>query len=86
MGQQASCRLRRQPNPPVAPDARPVPAPGGLWLGVLAAKLGLEAVRGSAFLAGGAGWASLPAAHAWGALLGLIASPLVRVNPRGSRV
>jgi membrane associated rhomboid family serine protease len=59
---------------------------GGLWLGVLAAKLGLEAVRGSALLAGGTGWASLPAAHAWGALLGLIASPLVRVNPRGARV
>lgn len=54
---------------------------GGLWLGVLAVKVIAEAVLGAALLAGGTGWASLPAAHAWGALLGLIASPMLWVTP-----
>ena len=58
---------------------------GGLWLGVLAVKLGIEAMLGATFLAGGIGWTSLPAAHAWGALLGLIASPMMWVTPFWSR-
>ena len=59
---------------------------GALWLAALAAKVGVEALRGTAFLAGGPGWAPLPAAHAWGALLGLLASPLLGLNPKPSRV
>lgn len=43
-------------------------------LGGLALKLTLEGVFGSSFMPSHQGWQSLPAAHAWGALLGLAAS------------
>lgn len=51
---------------------------GILLLGLLGAKLAVEAWSGAALLPGGAGWVSLPAAHRWGALLGWLSSRLLR--------
>ena len=45
---------------------------GGLLLVLLGVKLLAEALWGVALLPGGAGWVSLPAAHRWGALLGVL--------------
>ncbi|HLP30500.1 MAG TPA: rhomboid family intramembrane serine protease [Geothrix sp.] len=45
---------------------------GLLMLGGLGLKLGLEAALGSCFLLHPEGWRTLPAAHLWGSLLGLI--------------
>lgn len=45
---------------------------GLLMLGGLGLKLGLEAAFGSCFLLHPEGWRTLPAAHLWGTLLGLI--------------
>lgn len=56
-------------------------AEGLLLLGLLGAKLAAECWSGAALLPGGAGWVSLPAAHRWGTLLGLLASPLLRSLP-----
>lgn len=52
-------------------------AEGLALLGLLALKLALEAWSGAALLPGGPGWTSLPAAHRWGALLGLLAVPVL---------
>lgn len=50
---------------------------GLVLLGLLSAKLLAEIVAGATFLPGGPGWVSLPAAHRWGAALGVVGSPLL---------
>ncbi len=48
-------------------------------LALLAVKI-LAETYGKAIMPGGAGWVSLPAAHRWGAALGALAFPLLRVG------
>jgi len=55
---------------------------GFLLLGLLGAKLMVEAWSGAAFLPGGAGWVSLPGAHRWGAVMGGLASPMIGMGIR----
>lgn len=55
--------------------------PGGLMLGGLALKLVAETAFGSTLLHP-AGWQALPAAHLWGALLGLAAALPARPRAR----
>lgn len=54
---------------------------GWLMLGGLACKLAAEAALGGSFLLRPEGWSTLPAAHLWGALLGVAAA-----LPGGRRV
>lgn len=55
---------------------------GILLLGLLGAKLAGEAWSGAALLPGGAGWVSLPEAHRWGAVLGVLCSPMILMATR----
>lgn len=52
-------------------------------LALLGLKLLVEGVHGAGFLAGGPGWVSLPAAHRWGAALGVLGSPVLGTWRRG---
>ena len=59
---------------------------GLMMLGGLGLKLGAEAAFGVGILAHSGGWQTLPAAHLWGALLGLAAAlPGLRPGFRPSR-